>query len=34
VADAAPQRLFDAVARDNHERGWNQLFDKLQKLVA
>jgi uncharacterized protein YndB with AHSA1/START domain len=27
-------QFFDEVARDNHERGWNELFTKLENFVA
>jgi uncharacterized protein YndB with AHSA1/START domain len=27
-------QFFDETARDNHQRGWNSFFDKLEELVA
>jgi uncharacterized protein YndB with AHSA1/START domain len=27
-------QFFDQAARDNHERGWNELLTKLENLVA
>ena len=28
------EQFFDAVARDNHERGWSELFAKLEKYLV
>ena len=28
------EQLFDAAARDGHERGWNGALDKLQNFIA
>ncbi|MBI5260444.1 MAG: SRPBCC domain-containing protein [Bradyrhizobium sp.] len=28
------EQFFDAVARDNHKRGWTEFFDKLENVVA
>jgi len=28
------EQLFDAAARDNHERGWIGSLDKFEKYVA
>jgi len=28
------EQLFDQAARDSHERGWNDLLDKLEKYAS
>jgi hypothetical protein len=28
------EQFFDVTARDNHERGWTDLFVNLEKLLA
>ena len=28
------EQFFDTAARDNHARGWSELFDKLEKHLA